>query len=672
MKLSIIIPVYNEAATIRALLMRVVRSLNRLHQDDLITGWEIVVVNDGSSDKTSTIIADTLGEFTTDNTIQTCAPLCVLSAHGSPKPTTTSHCGGILKSHNLIQYIHQTNAGKGSALRTGLSQANGDVLVTQDADLEYNPKYYAALIQPIEHKNAEVVYGSRLGHLPLNWKTLSNIKLPLHFLSNKWLSGLTTILYGQRLTDMETGYKVLSRRAYESILLTADGFEIEVELTAKLIKAGFTIVEVPITTNPRGYDEGKKIGFRDGVLAIISLFRYWWNNYHLAWLGVILATLILRLWHFGDRYQLNSQTVRALLQARNATPTSIWSQLVGLVDTLPGGHEIVWLVLALTSVVTVVLVMHLGRILCGRWGSLVAGILAAVSLASIELALSGLPASLVPLITTLALLEVITSVRRRQLVSLLLVGVLGVCLIAILIKGPYLGTNSDFQLVSPQEFTANLLIVVPRFWARVVGGGTIWAYGLILTIVGLIVCQMLKWRLQPEVFWSAITLLSSFLLVSLFVPQLRYTQLSFTLPFIWLLTAWALSQLQKWDVLLGYSTWGMIFVSSFLMLLAQGPSSNTRSSLENIVYYLEESRGREEVAIYDYQAQNSYCSLGLRLLLSDRGLLNPTGYPLGICQGSDCTTVSSIIFRQTVGSTECYIIDLGKVEQEIDVSIPRH
>jgi glycosyltransferase involved in cell wall biosynthesis len=223
MKITVVIPVFNEVNTIDEIIHRV--SATKL-------ATEILVVDDGSTDGTRDKLAR-------------------------------------LKQQKGIRIIlHEKNQGKGAAVRTGIQNATQDIVLIQDADLEYNPKDYPALLKPIQDGIADVVYGSRF---------LGGSRRPILFwnmVANKLLTFMTNILYNNILSDMETGYKIFKRSIFKDIKLRSNRFDFEPEFTAKILKRHIRIFEVPITFNPREYSEGKKIHMGDAFAAVWALLKY--------------------------------------------------------------------------------------------------------------------------------------------------------------------------------------------------------------------------------------------------------------------------------------------------------------------------------------------------------------------------------------------------------------
>ena len=156
----------------------------------------------------------------------------------------------------------------------GIKESTGDIILIQDADLEYNPNDYPKLLKPILDGKAEVVYGSRLANYPLKITGSKKTPLVTHFIGNKLLTLFTNILYGNELTDMETCYKVFKKQVIKDMKIKAKRFDFEPEFTAKVMKKGINIYEVPIKVNPRGYEEGKKITWVDGIIAVWTLLKY--------------------------------------------------------------------------------------------------------------------------------------------------------------------------------------------------------------------------------------------------------------------------------------------------------------------------------------------------------------------------------------------------------------
>lgn len=237
-KLSIIIPAYNEEKTIQEILKRV-------HEVDLgDVKKEVIVVDDGSKDRTLSLAKNTA------------------------------------KKYSEIKIIeHKKNKGKGAGVATGIKNATGDIIIIQDADLEYNPQDIPRLIAPILKKRYRVVYGTRLNRGPNLKGEERKLQFLMHYFGNKFLSLLTSILYGAKITDMETCYKTFDKKVLDGVRLRSRSFNFEPEVTAKILKKRIKIHEIDIKTEPRGYDEGKKLHtVRDGSIALWTLLKYRFVN----------------------------------------------------------------------------------------------------------------------------------------------------------------------------------------------------------------------------------------------------------------------------------------------------------------------------------------------------------------------------------------------------------
>ena len=224
-KLSIIIPCYNEEKTILSVINEI--------DDFKDCEKEIIVVDDGSSDNTKNILKD-------------------------------------LNNKSIKVFYHDSNYGKGKAIQTGIRESTGDVVIIQDADLEYSPKDYPTLIKPFKETDADVVYGSRFlggtGYVRLHYY--------LHFIANKILTHFCNIFTNLNMTDMETGFKVFKLEAIKSINLKENSFGIEPEITIKLAKKKFKFYEVAVSYRGRSYSEGKKITLKDAFWAVYCILRY--------------------------------------------------------------------------------------------------------------------------------------------------------------------------------------------------------------------------------------------------------------------------------------------------------------------------------------------------------------------------------------------------------------
>jgi glycosyltransferase involved in cell wall biosynthesis len=245
-KLSVLIPCYNEIETIQEIVERVraVRVVVRVRDGkhgmpelpdgtvEITLEKELIIVDDGSLDGTRNLLAE-LSLFP-----------------------------------DVFVYYHERNKGKGAAVRTAIEKATGDIMIVQDADLEYDPRDYPALLQPILEGRSQVVYGSRFLGGP------RKAMLFWHMMGNKLLTLFTNVLFDTILSDMETCYKMFTRQVAQQLRLKSPGWGFDPEITAKILKRGYRIYEVPISYTGREFDEGKKISWRDGFTVMWTLLKY--------------------------------------------------------------------------------------------------------------------------------------------------------------------------------------------------------------------------------------------------------------------------------------------------------------------------------------------------------------------------------------------------------------
>ena len=226
-KLSVIIPCYNEKQTIGAILKKVIQSLKNYK----FLNYEILIIDDHSKDGTDKILKD------------------------------------LSQEEKINVYFHERNLGKGAAIQTALQYVTGDLIIIQDADLEYDPFDYNKLLLPFFETDADIVYGSRF----LGGGKYSRIHFFWHYLANRILTFICNLFTNLNLTDMETGYKVFKSSVIKSIRIEENSFSFEPEVTIKLAKKKYKFYEVPITYNGRSYDEGKKIGLKDAFIALKAI-----------------------------------------------------------------------------------------------------------------------------------------------------------------------------------------------------------------------------------------------------------------------------------------------------------------------------------------------------------------------------------------------------------------
>ena len=229
-KLSVIIPCYNEKQTIESIIKKVIQSLKNYK----FLNYEILIIDDHSKDGTIDVLKN------------------------------------LSQEEKISIYFHESNLGKGAAIQTGLKYVTGDLIIIQDADLEYDPFEYNKLLLPFFETNADVVYGSRF----LGGGKYVRIHFFWHYLANKILTFICNLFINLNLTDMETGYKVFKTDVLKSISLKEKTFSFEPEVTIKLSKKKYKFFEVPISYNGRSYQEGKKIGLKDAFIALKTIILY--------------------------------------------------------------------------------------------------------------------------------------------------------------------------------------------------------------------------------------------------------------------------------------------------------------------------------------------------------------------------------------------------------------
>ena len=230
MKLSIIIPVFNEVGTIQELLRRIENiELTKVKK-------EVILVDDASTDGSREILKKLKGKY--------------------------------------VKIFHDKNKGKGAALKSGIKIATGDFIIFQDADLEYNPNDYVKLLQPILENRANVTFGSRFTYQKLALFGSNRKMHPIHWIGNKFLTFVFNLLYNTSFTDVEPCYKMFKSNILKNTNINSNGFEYDIELMCKIVKKKYKIFQLPISYNIRTFDEGKKVNWKDGIVALITMIKY--------------------------------------------------------------------------------------------------------------------------------------------------------------------------------------------------------------------------------------------------------------------------------------------------------------------------------------------------------------------------------------------------------------
>lgn len=684
--LSVIIPVYNEEQTLSILLGRVLKNLPK--------NSEVIVVNDGSTDRSAKI----------------------LKAASQDKRIT-----GI----NLSR-----NRGKGYALRRGFTEAKGEVFLIQDADLEYNPKDYPKLLKPLKDGKAEVVYGSRLINHPLNLKNLTSMPLPLNFLANKILSLVTNILYGCKLTDMETGYKLFSRKVYKSLKLSKNGFAIEPEITAKIIKAGFSIQEVSIETQPRTYSQGKKITWRDGFRAFYTLLQYRLSPYYWGTVGVTVLAIAVRFYKFSTRYGLWSDQARDALVGRvslanktlpligsfsSAGPFTFgpfWYWQSAAAAFIFRSHMGYWIVTGIFSVLMTMVLLWIGKKLGGRYMSLVLGIIAAISFTQVQSSLGSTQHSMVSIFSTFFLAMIIVYLNRPSAFSLfwtgfflstavnyhyqafyliptfialllvkrpkfktLLAGVLGGVLPLLPLLIFDLGHQfwnfskmldyyrfGQYRIYVPNRWLTYAGLFWPDFWAKTAGGYRIIAYGLMLGIGAFFSIRLWQKKLKTPLVVYGWGFLAAIVWFRYFRGERFDGYVAYAQPLVLIFTAWLLSQIYRRAKSLGIILTVVVIAGSLSTIYRDSGFTNSYTSLFYLKTQLSANYPQQAFTLYDKAFITTGCSIPLSLILDDDQLAAEDGLKIGVCNKNACPPDYPAIASSQVGEFDCQLVLLKNPE----------
>ena len=686
--LSVIVPVFNEEATLKTILKRI---LVHLPPDS-----EVIVVNDGSTDQTAAVLEK------------------------------------VSRSYKLRVFSLPTNRGKGYAVRYGLRRARGRVFLIQDADLEYQPQDFQRLLKPIRDGAAQVVYGSRLVNHPFSWNTLVQIPMPLHYIANTALSIITNLMYGSTLTDMETCYKVFTRQVYRSIRLTKNGFAIEAELTVKILRAGFSIVEIPIETNPRTYQEGKKITWVDGIRAFITLAQYRFESYHWASFGILVLAAGFRFYRFTDRYSLWSDQARDALVGRvslaqgvlpligsfsSAGPFTFgpyWYWYSALMSFIIPTHFGYWIGMGIASLAMVAALLYLGEKIGGPLMSLTAGILGAISFSQLQSSLGSTQHSMVGVIVTFFLLSLYFYLKSGSAIRLFLASfLLGLAtnfhyqaiylipmlVIAMVVRRPTLvGLVSaavgiflpfipllvfdmrhdwwnltriidyyrfgQYRIYVPNRWLTYAGLFWPRFWAKTAGGHLIISYILMLGVGLSFLIKLMRRNLDRFLFVMGTGFLAAIVWFRYFRGERYEGYAVYSQPLILLFTAWFLTTMMKKSRVLGLLLLLVVFLGSLSAVWQDRSYRNAYPQLRSMKVALGEMMPGSAYAVYDQEFRTSGCSISLSLLLDDDQQSTSDGQPVGLCQEEYCPQTGTTLMSEDVSAFTCRLVDLRGVPEE--------
>lgn len=669
MKLSVVIPVYNEEQFVGQLLHRVKKELQNLksYKNTGIHDWEIIIVDDGSTDESVSIIKSFLSD-----------------------------------SIKLFQL--PKNKGKGAALKEGFNRARGDMVLIQDADLEYNPIYYPELIKPIVLGETQIVYGTRLRHIPLNLKNLLSIRLPINFLTNKGLSAMASFLFGVHLTDMETGYKVLTKEVLETITVTSDNFDIDVEMTGQSAKHGFRIIEVDIDTIPRGYDEGKKIGVKDGFQAIgrVLSFRL---DLLLSILGVGSVAGLLHFWNFPRRYiftELLWQTI-SLTDRQNSAVAPMIRFFVWLADFLPWILTSYWLISGISIVMSSVVLIVLSWHFKGQRAAFITSLLSVTSLLLMQYHFEAAWQSLVVMLISVFFFSLYRLYKTQKLewlsLSALLLGILfltsSITLVILLpvwfwfvkkyrLNDEYLALVQmslvfpllmsfliNYQTVFtwikniPQVFakyiqftevlTGNHLVDLGNYIATSVGGSFVIGASIFLVVFASNIYLAFK---SDNRFHQLVVFQLVWLLLLMFLTPLNSIYVAVLAPILIVLSAITLTFIWDQDEVLGGAVLVIVLLGNILSITENTQPLNKDWSLSIINQSLVANNQAESYQVFDYQAQPSVCSKSIQYVLFKQKQLRMGGTSIGACLEPDCPKTPELFhFNTTDGICRVRLIE---------------